>query len=150
MDKIIIFTDGACEVHKSKVGGYGAVIVHNGYTKTISGGQMNTSNNAMEIKACIEALKCIKTTSIPIEIYSDSQYVVRCFQEGWYHKWLYNNWRSNKSKVKNVELWKELIELVENQDNISFIKVKAHAGVELNELADHLATLGLEMIKDKK
>ena len=52
----------------------------------------------MELQACIEALKYIKTTHIPIEIYSDSQYLVACFVEGWYHKWLLNNWKSSKSK----------------------------------------------------
>jgi ribonuclease HI len=147
MDKIIIFTDGACLVHKGKIGGYGAVLKYKDYIKKIYGGEMNTTNNAMEIKACIEALKCIKTTHIPIEIYSDSEYVVKCFQECWYHKWLYNGWRSAKSKVKNVDLWKELIDLVEAQDEINFYKVKAHAGIELNEMADDLANTGIEMTK---
>lgn len=149
MDKIIIYTDGACHVHKSKAGGYGAVLKYKDYIKKIHGGERNTSNNRMELKAVIEALKCIKTTHIPIEIYSDSQLIVRCFQENWYHNWIYNNWNSAKSKVKNPDLWKELISLVENQDDINFYKVKAHAGIELNELADDLANIGLEMIEKK-
>jgi ribonuclease HI len=147
MDKIIIYTDGACQVHLSKIGGYGAVLQYKDYIKKIYGSELNSSNNRMEIKAVIEALKCIKTTHIPIEIFSDSEYVVKCFQECWYHKWLYNGWRSAKSKVKNVDLWKELIDLVERQDDIHFFKVKAHAGIELNEMADNLASIGIEMAK---
>lgn len=149
MNKIIIYTDGACHVHKGKVGGYGAVLKYKEHLKEIRGGELNTSNNRMEIKACIEALKCIKTTHIPIEIYSDSQYVVRCFQEEWYNKWIYNNWRSNKKEIKNIDLWKELIHLVSKQEEIIFLKVKAHAGIELNELADDLANRGLELTKKK-
>jgi ribonuclease HI len=149
LEKIIIYTDGACEVHKSRCSGWGAVLQYKDYIKEICGGEINSTNNAMEIKAVIEALKLIKTTHIPIEIYSDSQYVVSCFVEGWYHKWLLNNWKSSKSKVKNIDLWKELIELVEMQDDIQFYKVKAHNGIELNEKADNLANIGLEMTKIK-
>jgi ribonuclease HI len=149
LDKIIIYTDGACEVHKSRVSGWGAVLQYKDYIKKICGGEINSTNNAMEIKAVSEALKLVKTTHIPIEIYSDSQYVVSCFVEGWYHKWLLNNWKSSKSKVKNVDLWKELIELVEMQEDIQFYKVKAHNGIELNELADNLANEGLELTKKK-
>jgi ribonuclease HI len=148
MDKIIIFSDGSCEVHSRKIGGWGAVLIYKDIKKEICGGEYNTTNNRMEIKACIEALNIIKTTHIPIEIYSDSEYVVKCFLEGWYRKWLLNGWKSSKSKVKNVDLWKELIELVERQDNIQFFKVKAHVGIELNELADNLANIGLEKLKN--
>lgn len=149
MDKIIIYTDGACHVHKSKCGGYGAVLKYKDYIKKIYGGERNTTNNAMELKAVIEALKCVKTTHVPIEIYSDSQLIVNCFQENWYNNWIYNNWRTTKSRVKNVELWKELIDLVEKQDDINFFKVKAHIGIELNELADDLANIGLELTEKK-
>jgi len=149
LNKIIIYTDGACEIHKSRCSGWGAVLIYKEHVREIFGGELNSSNNRMEIKAVIEALKIIKTTHIPIEIYSDSQYVVSCFVEGWYHKWLLNNWKSSKSKVKNVDLWKELIELVEKQDEIQFFKVKAHDGIELNELADNLATEGLQLTKKK-
>ena len=149
MDKIIIYTDGSCQVHTRKIGGWGAVLIYKEHVREICGGDTNTSNNRMELQACIEALKFIKTTHIPIEIYSDSQYVVSCFVEGWYHKWLLNNWKSSKSKVKNVDLWKELIELVEMQDDIQFFKVKAHNGVLFNEQADSLADDGLELTKKK-
>lgn len=149
MEKIIIYTDGACEVHKNRVSGWGAILIYKEYIKEICGGEINSTNNRAEIMACIMALKEIRTTYIPIEIYSDSQYVVSCFVEGWYHKWLLNNWKSTKSKVKNVDLWKELIELVEVQDDITFHKVKAHAGIELNERADNLASEGLELTKKK-
>jgi ribonuclease HI len=149
LEKIIVYTDGSCQVHTRKIGGWGAVLIYKDHIREICGGELNTSNNRMELQACIEALKFITTTHIPIEIYSDSQYVVSCFVEGWYHKWLLNNWKSSKSKVKNVDLWKELIELVERQDDITFHKVKAHAGIPLNERADELAGIGLEATKKK-
>ena len=149
MNKIIIYTDGACEIHKSRCSGWGAVLQYKDNIKKICGGEMNSTNNAMEIKAVIMALKEIRTNHIPIEIYSDSAYLINCFHEGWYRKWLLNNWKSSKSKVKNVDLWKELIELVERQDDIQFFKVKAHSGIELNELADQLASEGLEITKKK-
>ena len=149
MNKLIIYTDGSCQVHKSKIGGYGAVLIYGDYIKKIFGGEKNTTNNRMELKAIIEALKCVKVTNISIEIYSDSEYIVNCFQQGWYQKWIYNDWRTSKSKVKNVDLWKKLIELVEKYDDIQFIKVKAHAGIEYNELADSLAEIGLQMEQKK-
>lgn len=149
MNKLIIYTDGSCQVHKSKIGGYGAVLIYKDYIKKIFGGEKNTTNNRMELKAIIEALKCVKVTNVPIEIYSDSEYIVNCFQQSWYQKWIYNNWKTTKSKVKNVDLWKELIALVEKHDDIQFIKVKAHAGIEYNELADSLAEIGLQMEQKK-
>jgi len=149
MTKIIIYTDGACHIHKNQVGGWGAVLIYKDHKKEICGGERDTSNNRMELKACIEALKCITTTHIPVEIYSDSLYIVNCFNKGWYRNWLLNNWKTTKGRVKNVDLWKELIELVEQQENITFFKVKAHSGIELNDLADQLANEGLEKTKIK-
>jgi ribonuclease HI len=149
LEKIIIYTDGSCQISNRKLGGWGAVLIYKEYVREIFGGELNTSSNRMELLACIKALEFVKTTHISIEVYSDSQYVVSCFVEGWYHKWLLNNWKSSKSKVKNVDLWKELIKLVERQDDIQFFKVKAHNGIELNELADSLASEGLEMTKIK-
>jgi ribonuclease HI len=149
LEKIIVYTDGSCQVHTRKIGGWGAVLIYKDHVREIFNGEMNTSNNRMELQACIEALKFIKTTHIPIEIYSDSQYLISCFNEGYYHKWLLNNWKSSKSKVKNVDLWKELIELVEKQDDIQFFKVKAHSGDTWNDKADELANIGLELIKKK-
>jgi ribonuclease HI len=149
MDNIVIYTDGACEVHKSRVSGWGAVLLYKDKIKEIYGGELNSTNNRAEIMACIMALKELKTTKIPIRIYSDSQLVIDTFEKEWYNKWIYNNWRSNKKEIKNKDLWKELIDLVSEQDDIIFRKVKGHNGDYYNERADYLADIGLQEMKKK-
>lgn len=147
MDKIIIYTDGACSGNQNKEnkGGYGAVMLYKGHKKEICGGEINTTNNRMELKGCIEALKTLKRTDIPVEVYSDSAYICNCINQKWYVKWRQNGWKnSSKKPVENKELWQELLGLVESIKSIRFIKVKGHSGVELNELADQLANRGME------
>lgn len=129
-------------VHKSKLGSWSAVLLYKDLYKEISGVVENTTNNQMEIKACIKALEQIKTTHIPIKIYSDSSYVVNGMNE-WIFNWQLNDWKSNKKKVKNRELWEELFDLTQKQDEVEFVKVKGHAGVEWNERADQLCTSAL-------
>jgi ribonuclease HI len=140
---IHIYCDGASLVHKGKVGGWSAVILYNEAITEIHGAEDNTTNNKMELKACIKALEEIKTTEIPIKIYSDSAYVIDGMNE-WRFNWQVNGWKSNKRKVKNRDLWESLIELSEKQDDIEFVKVKGHAGVKWNERADELATNAIE------
>ena len=103
----------------------------------------------MELMACIKALKKIGNTDRQIEIYSDSAYVVNCFNEGWYKKWEKNGWRSSKNNpVKNKDLWKRLLKLVKRND-CTFVKVKGHAGNKWNEKADELAKKGIQTAKEK-
>jgi ribonuclease HI len=149
MKQIVIYTDGASQVHKSKVGGWGAILQYFVddkliSTKEIYGGEKNTTNNIMEIRAVIEALRLVKTTDTQIKVYSDSAYVVNCMTQQWYVKWQYNGWRTAKKPVKNKEVWEELIPLVEGQWGIDFIWVKGHNGNEYNEKADDLAEIGLQ------
>lgn len=149
MDKIIIYTDGACAGNQNKEnkGGYGAVMIYQEHQKEIWGGEINTTNNRMELKGCIEALKTLKKKDIPVEIYSDSAYICNCINQKWYVKWRQNGWKnSSKKPVENKELWEELLLHVESLKSISFIKVKGHSGVELNELADQLANRGIESL----
>ena len=150
MGKIIIYTDGACSGNQNKknVGGYGAVLKYRGHTKEIYDGEINTTNNKMEIKACVEALKSLKRKDIPVEVYTDSAYVCNCINQTWYVKWQKNGWiNSKKEPVENKELWIELLHEVENLDDVVFIKVKGHSGVELNEYADRLANKGMEKVR---
>ncbi|MER3523322.1 MAG: ribonuclease HI [Ignavibacteria bacterium] len=140
-EPIVIYCDGACSGNQSSnnVGGWGAVLRYREHVKELSGGERNTSNQRMELTACIKALEHIKTTSKPIEIYSDSAYVVNCMTERWYERWRRNGWKNAKKQpVENRDLWERLLELVERY-NVTFKKVRGHAGVERNERADALA-----------
>ncbi|SDZ06205.1 ribonuclease HI [Proteiniborus ethanoligenes] len=145
-NKIIIYTDGACSgnQHDENIGGYGAVLIYKDNKKEIYGGEVNTTNNRMELKACIKALEALKKKDIPIEIYTDSAYLCNCFNQKWYEKWQKNGWlNSKKEPVENKDLWVRLIDLVNEFQSVKFIKVKGHSGVELNELADALANKGM-------
>lgn len=149
-DKIIIYTDGACSgnQHDENIGGYGAVLIYKDNRKEICGGEVNTTNNRMELKACIMALQALKKKNIPIEIHTDSAYLCNCFNQKWYVKWQKNGWiNSKKEPVENKDLWSELIDLVNSFNSINFIKVKGHSGIELNELADALANKGMAEVK---
>jgi ribonuclease HI len=146
---IIIYCDGACSGNQSpnNVGGWGAVLKYGDKLKEICGGERNTSNQRMELTACIRALETIKSRDIPIDIYSDSAYLINCMHDRWYVKWQKNGWKNAKKQpVENKDLWKELLaELTKH--SIRFHKVAGHAGVALNERADQLAQQGIEELQ---
>ena len=137
MDKVVIYTDGACSGNPGP-GGWGAILMFQGVKKEISGGKENTTNNVMELSAVIEALKLLNRPC-EVDLYSDSAYVVNAFLQKWIINWQKNNWKtSDKKDVKNKELWQELIELT-NIHKVKFIKVKGHADNEFNNRCDELA-----------
>lgn len=137
MEKVIIYTDGACSGNPGP-GGWGSILMYNEEKKEISGGLENTTNNVMELTAVIEALKLLKFPC-EVEVYSDSAYVVNAFNQNWIYGWLKNGWKSSsKEPVKNKELWQELYELTKIH-KITFIKVKGHADNEYNNRCDELA-----------
>ena len=134
--EITIFTDGACSGNPGK-GGWGAVLLYQDNEKHLSGSEKLTTNNRMELKATIEALKAIKYPS-KIKLYTDSQYVKNGITE-WIVNWKKNGWKTaNKKEVKNIELWKELDSLVENF-NIKWSWVKGHSTDQLNNEVDLIA-----------
>ncbi len=129
MNKIEIFTDGSCRGNQSdhNSGGYGAVLLYKENKKEIYGGEANTTNNIMELKAMIEALKALKRYDMDVVIYSDSAYIINCFKEKWYVKWEKNAWQTSAKKcVENIDEWKELLSLVRKCKQVSFHKVKGH------------------------
>ena len=137
MDKVIIYTDGACSGNPGP-GGWGAILMYKDNKKEISGGKKNTTNNEMELTAVIEGLKLLKYPC-EVELYSDSAYVVNAFLQKWIDNWVKNNWKtSNKEPVKNQELWKELYDLTKKH-KVKFIKVKGHSDNEFNNRCDELA-----------
>lgn len=137
MKKVIIYTDGACSGNPG-IGGWAAILKYKGHEKQISGYEENTTNNRMELKAAIEALKLLKEPC-EVELYSDSAYLVNGFNNGWVETWEKNNWMNNeREQVKNIEMWKEL-EKLNNIHKISFIKIKGHSNNEYNNKCDELA-----------
>lgn len=139
MEKVLIYTDGACSGNPGP-GGWGAILMYNDHKKELSGGQIDTTNNIMEMTAVIEALKKLKyPCDKEVEVYSDSAYVVNAFNNKWIESWKKKNWiNSSKEPVKNKELWIELENLVE-KFNVKFIKVKGHSDNEFNNRCDELA-----------
>lgn len=137
MEKVTIYTDGACSGNPGP-GGWGAILMYQENIKEISGGKNNTTNNEMELTAVIEALKLLKYPC-SVELYSDSAYVVNAFLQKWINNWIKNNWKTaSKEPVKNQELWKELYELTKKHQ-VKFIKVKGHSDNEFNNRCDELA-----------
>ena len=127
-----IYTDGACSGNQEKenIGGWGAILEYGEHRKELFGGQVNTTNNRMELTAVIEALKAIKGTGRTIEGVSDSAYVSKKKKKKWYESWEKNHWRNAAKKpVENRELWEELLALV-RLHHVSFYRVKGHVNLE--------------------
>lgn len=137
-DEISIYTDGG-SINNPGPGGYGIVIVTQGIPEEISGGFRLTTNNRMELMACVVALRKLGKTKKKINLYSDSSYVVNGISKGWAKNWKKNGWiKSDKKPAVNPDLWNELLDLTEDLD-IRFNWVKGHAGDPLNERCDQLA-----------
>lgn len=137
MKKVDLYTDGACSGNPG-AGGYCAILIYNGAEKIISGAEQETTNNRMEMLAVIVGLKALKEPC-EVDVYSDSQYVVDAFNQNWIVSWQMNGWRNaSKKEVKNIDLWKELLELT-SAHKVNFIKVKGHADNENNNRCDKIA-----------
>jgi ribonuclease HI len=133
--KVIIYTDGSSRGNPGP-GGYGAILMFGGHKKELSQGFRHTTNNRMELMAVIAGLKALTKKSIPVVIYSDSQYVVNAIQKGWLKTWLKTNFKGGK---KNSDLWK-LYNEVALGFNIEMVWVKGHAENPYNNRCDELAT----------
>lgn len=134
---VIIYTDGACSGNPGP-GGWAAILQYGDTSKEISGGEQSTTNQRMEIRAVLEALRCLKQPC-DVTIYSDSAYVINCFRQKWHVNWRRNGWKNAKGDpVQNRDLWEALFAEAERHQ-ICFEKVKGHAGVALNERCDELA-----------
>jgi ribonuclease HI len=135
--KIRIYTDGACSGNPGK-GGWGALIQENDDEKKLSGSELNTTNNRMELTAVIKALEHYDEAK-EIEVFTDSKYVMQGITE-WIKNWKSNHWKTSQKKdVKNKDLW-VLLDTVSAKHNIKWSWVKGHAGDYGNEIADKLAT----------
>ncbi len=140
-EKIVIYTDGACSGNPGD-GGWGLLIIIGEKEKELYGGEHSTTNNKMELTAVIQALEYIGKTSLPVELWTDSQYVKNGITD-WIKGWKKNGWKnSQKQPVKNRELWEKLDEL-SLKLNISWNWVKGHNGHPENERVDELARRGI-------
>lgn len=143
MDKVEIYTDGACKGNPG-TGGWGALLIAGGHKKEMYGGERNTTNNRMELKAVIEALSALKRPC-EVVVHTDSQYVQKGISE-WIHGWKARGWKTaSKEPVKNVDLWQEL-DAAQATHTIQWRWVKGHAGHDGNERADALANMGVASV----
>ena len=132
-----IYTDGACSGNPG-AGGWAAVLLYKGHKKEVFGAEEQTTNNRMELTAVIKGLKMLKEPCI-VTVYSDSAYVVNAFLENWIEGWVLKGWKtSGKKPVQNVDLWQELLSLMQIHE-VSYVKVKGHEDNELNNRCDKLA-----------
>jgi ribonuclease HI len=136
--KVMIYTDGGCSYNPGP-GGYGVVIFKGRDRKELSGGFRLTTNNRMELTACVEGLKALQTSSSVI-VCSDSKYVVDAVSKSWARKWRKNGWmRTKTDAAENYDLWEQLLDLCDRH-RVEFVWVKGHAGNPENEYCDRLAT----------
>lgn len=151
MKEVRIYTDGACSGNPGP-GGWGAILVCTSppLEKEISGGELVTTNNRMELTAIVEALALLRTPC-EVTIVTDSQYVANAFRKDWISGWLKNGWKTaNKKPVKNQDLWRRLLDLIKRH-KVRWEWIRGHAGHPENERADRLAVAACEAIaKEEK
>ena len=138
-DVTVVYTDGACSGNPGP-GGWGWAVSPTGEPSG-AGGEAHTTNQRMELTAVLEALRSLGVGSEagPVEVVSDSTYVVNCFRDRWWVKWQRNGWKNSKKQpVANADLWRPLVELV-NSGEVRFRWVKGHSGDPMNDLVDQLA-----------
>jgi len=140
---IELFTDGACRGNPGP-GGWGVLLREEGHEWTLSGSEMNTTNNRMELAAAINGLAYF-TEAREIALTTDSQYVRQGITQ-WIHGWRRNGWRtSGKQPVKNQDLWQALDALAAKH-SVSWHWVKGHSGHPENEQADALANAAIDQM----
>ena len=142
--EVTIYTDGSARGNPNGPGGYGAVLHYVDskgtlHERELSQGYAKTTNNRMELMAAIAGLEAL-VRPCQVTLYSDSQYLVKAFNEHWIDGCQKKNWKRGKNDpVKNVDLWKRLLAAMEPHE-VKFVWVKGHNGHEMNERCDQLAT----------
>jgi ribonuclease HI len=135
--RIVIYTDGSSLTNPGP-GGYGAVLLYPDRRKELSGGYRLTTNNRMELMACIMALRSLESDE-PVELYCDSRYVVDSISKGWAKRWKSKRWKRDRDQpVENADLWAQLLELLDSH-KVDFHWLAGHAGHKENERCDQLA-----------
>jgi len=138
MRKVTIYTDGACSGNPGP-GGWGAILMYGKSKKELSGGELSTTNNRMELTAVIKALEALKEPC-EVMLYTDSQYVANAINLGWLESWKSKGWKRKGGEVKNLDLWITLVPLLEKH-KVTFEWVKGHSDNEYNNRCDELAVM---------
>ena len=138
--KVDLYTDGACSGNPGP-GGWGALLIWNGQEKELYGGEPESTNNRMEMRAVIEGLRALRFPC-DVTIHTDSALIMNAFTQNWVDNWKRRGWRkADKKPVENRDLWEEMIGEME-QHEIQWVKVKGHSGHTENERVDALAVKG--------
>ncbi len=147
---VVIYSDGSARGNPDGPGGYGAVIQYTDakgvlHEKELSEGFNPTTNNRMELLGAITALEALNRPC-EVDLYSDSSYLINAFQKGWLDSWQRNGWKTAaKARVKNQDLWKRMLQAA-GRHQITWHWVKGHAGEEMNERCDRLATAAADQM----
>lgn len=145
MKTVILYTDGACSGNPGP-GGWGTILEYQGHRKEMSGGEVETTNNRMELTAVIEGLKALNQSCI-VELYSDSKYVIDGLEKGWAKGWRARGWiKSDKKPALNPDLWGQLLDLTEKHQ-MHYHWVKGHADNPMNNRCDELAVAEWKKLK---
>jgi ribonuclease HI len=146
-ETVTVYTDGACRGNPGP-GGWGAILEMGKHRRELKGGERETTNNRMELKAAIEALTALNRRC-RVELYTDSEYVRKGITE-WMDGWKKKGWKTAAKKpVKNRELW-EVLDSQRNRHDVNWHWVKGHSGHPGNERADALANEAIdEMLAEK-
>lgn len=141
-NRIQMYTDGSCNGNPGP-GGYCAIIKNGSKVQTVTGNVPHSTNNKMELMAVIKGLAAVKPHSA-VTVFSDSYYVTGPMNEGRVDQWRTNGWRRIKTgePIQNKEMWTELLRITERKGlMVKYVKLKAHKGQKLNEMADFLARM---------
>jgi ribonuclease HI len=145
LKKVEIYTDGACS-NNPGAGGWAAILFYKDTKKEISGGEIETTNNRMELMAVIMGLETLKERC-DVTIYSDSAYTVNAFSQNWLNIWISNGFKTAQKKdVANKDLW-ERLKCLTKKHNVNFVKVKGHSDNEFNNRCDELARAEIKTLK---
>jgi len=145
MKKVKIYTDGACSGNPGP-GGWGAILMYGSKKKELSGGDMSTTNNRMELISVISALDALREPC-DVELYTDSQYVANAINNGWLESWKLKGWKRKGGELKNPDLWVSLVPLLDRH-KVTFIWIKGHAENEFNNRCDELAVAESRKFKE--
>lgn len=147
MADVVLYTDGACKGNPGP-GGWAAILRRGDHEQELSGGESHTTNNRMELMAVIEGLSALEGPT-KVNVYTDSQYVSKAFNNGWLRSWLRNGWQTSTRKpVANRDLWERLLDLT-HIHQVTWNWVRGHAGNAMNERVDRLAVAASRSQKQK-